>query len=244
MRRLFIFMSVFIPLSGCSKDEARFSDMLIMVRSIEIGLHEQYLVNGKPLPSSLNEIDFLKEIAARSPAEGMLFNEMAVVTGAPKIIEETGIRRDHINWRLFAIGREVNTDKVSFKGADGNPMPGRYSVWISPDGTYCSPGWIPETEVQAALKQIGGFDPTTQPLAFPDAAERVRENIERKRKLREGIREDLERAGRRSPKERSTDGSAPAAGNSGRLRWLLIGIVTLALLLWLTVFVAGRRGKG
>jgi len=231
MKKLLIFLSVFIPLIVCSKDEGRFSEMLIMARNIEIGLHEQFLVDKKPLPSSLNEIEFLNEIATRNPAMGMLFNEMSVVPDVPAIIEAPDISRDHFNWRIFAIGRTVNTDHQSYKGADGKDMPGRYSVWISPDGTYYSPGWIPEMEVQAVFKQIGGFDPSGQPVAFPEAAKMVREKKQRDKIIKQEMREAYERQMKRSAKNPASE-SISESHTTHLAWWLFAGLGLLALFFW------------
>lgn len=171
--RLTTFLVTFTFLSGAFAENGEFTEMLSTVRNIEGGLYEGYLQTGKALPVSLEKIDLIREIVERKPSAGNLFNEMVLIPGAPTIQRAPDIQRSHFGWRIFAIGRTVNTENETRRSPDGQGVPGRYSVWISPDGTYCSPGWTPETEVQAVFKQIGGFDPSSQPLAFPNAERRV-----------------------------------------------------------------------
>lgn len=200
MKFLIIAFSLLFPSLVWSGAAGDYTEMLIAVRNIEIGLNEQFLSAEKPLPASLNEIDLLNEIVAREPGSALLFNDMSIVPGAPVIHRAPGIAGHHVNWRLFAIGRTVNTDFKSKISLNGDKMPGRYSVWISPDLKYCAPGWIPETEVQAAFKQIGSYNPSLQHLAFPEAAKKARDKKARERNLKEQVLDDYEKNGK-SPSE-------------------------------------------
>lgn len=203
-----------------------------------MALDIEYVSKGRDLPSSFGEMKLLREMVDEQPELADLTNTMALVPNCPEIVQQIGISRERANRKLFAVGRKTNHDYAS-----KHDIEGRYTIWISGKGNYSYASWVSETELQIILKQIGGFDPSTQPLAFPDAADRSREEEERKEKIQAKFRENSERVGRKSPKGRLADGGAPDAGMSGRLQWLFIGLPILALLLWLALFVAGRRGK-
>ena len=62
----------------------------------------------------------------------------------------------YAHW-LFAIARRPDGDL---------PKIGRQVILIRQEDLGCITTWIPESEAQFILKQIKGFDPEKQPLAF------------------------------------------------------------------------------
>lgn len=234
MVQMKIFIIIFLTLSyatGSSKAGGDVSPMLSICRNIELGLHPEFLATGRKLPENLNEIELLRDDVRRNPQAGMLLNEMAIVPGAPTISKAPGIPRNRLLWRIFAIGRTVNVDYGTLKTTTEERMPGRYSVWISPDGTYCAPGWTPELTVQAVFKQIGGFDPSAQPLPFPDAERRI--GVIRTQKIAED--REFKRLYDQRTEKRKRTGKPRIIGSveseNTVLRWMIRLLIPLGLFL-------------
>ena len=124
-------------------------------------------LSNQPLPSSWDEIEPIAEIRKMDP-RGSLYtmrtiNSFSLVPGAPVIIKEPGISREHYGKRLFLISREE--EPVQFNS------PGRCVVLVDPKSidatalrTYSY--FIPEASAQLILGQIEGFDPKKTPVAF------------------------------------------------------------------------------
>lgn len=235
--KILIFIIISIRLEG----GGMVTEMLTMVRNIEGGLHEEFLTKGRPLPDSLGKIELLNEIVRRNPNSGMLINQMAVVPGTPQIIKSEGTSHRRSDWRIFAIGRITNKDYAPEGKNDQDFSLGRYSVWITKEGTHAAAIWIPETEVQAIFKQIGAFDPSAQPVPFPEAEEMVSEKMARERNLREKMRMDYEKAEKRIPKKLSVDDKAINQSKVRVLILLILGAPAMLLLVWLTFYLAGRK---
>ena len=168
-------------------------------RQIEMSLAEEFLKAKKPLPSSFEEMELLREIVARDPEDSRSINGMVIVPEAPKISSQRGISRTRSDRRLFAISRTAGERKAA-----PNEL-GRYSVWISRDGTYATPEWIPESEVQLIMNQLEDFSPESQPMAFVDAEEDIREKKDRDEIIQQQMREAYERQTKRFPKDRSSN---------------------------------------
>ncbi len=216
------------------------TEMLSMCRNIAGGLHEEYLSKGKQPPSSLNEIELLKEIITRSPHAGVMINEMTVVPGTPVISPGPGIDHLRSGWRLYAIGRTINDDYALAGTDDRDESIGRYSIWITDDNNHAAATWIPEIEVQAVLKQIGGYDPSSQPLTFPDAVRTASETNQRQREFKKQVRDEFFEDAKRAKKDRPAFFN-PAIVGTGRISWIYFGVPTLVILTWLAVTVTNRR---
>jgi hypothetical protein len=90
-------------------------------------------------------------------------NSFALVPGAPSIREQQGISRSYYGNRLFLISREETSIRTGARG--------RCVILIRPEGLNSKPlqtfsYFVPEVEAQLILKQIPGFDPKKQPIAF------------------------------------------------------------------------------
>lgn len=208
--------------------------MLALCRDISMSLQSEFLGKGHKLPVSLGDLDLLQEIVSRDPRYGELLNRMAVVPDAPVVMNAEGIRRDHVAMRIFAIERETNSDYAPHSEA-GTPQVGRYSLWISQDGNYAAPAWILETEAQAIFNQLEGFDPSSQPLAFPDAERRAREkkreNLSEKSETEERYKKNLENRVRDKLKGIEI-GSGARPATPTWLTWLGALIAFLAACMW------------
>ena len=153
-----------------------------MCRTVEIALYEDFILAGKPLPKSFEDMPFLRECAehqwAQLPHEFELLNDLAIVPNAPLIKKEQGIPLNHVGSRLFAISRTWNFDyaKNGFDASD--PMAGgRFIILISDNPPSVAPSWIPEQEARNILTQVKDFDPTKQPRSFDDFAKKTRAEI-------------------------------------------------------------------
>jgi hypothetical protein len=118
-------------------------------------------------PNSLEDVALLREVAESSPWIIKKINTVALVPGAPVIQPAPGISSKYQGKRFFAVGRTTNSDYA--RGSEDSPKePGRYFIFFEKDGMSGDAHWIPESQIQAMLKQVKGFDPTKQPLVFQD----------------------------------------------------------------------------
>jgi hypothetical protein len=203
-------------------------------RQIEMSLAVEFLHEGKPFPRSFDEMQLLREMVARDPETSRSINGMVIVPDIPKISDQNGISYVRSGRRLFAISRKAvahseNKDEL-----------GRYSVWISKNEKDVIPDWMPEAEAQLVLDQLEDFEPESQPMAFVEAEEKIREKKQRIEMIRNETREAYERTEKRSPRLRSNDDSDSDEGESIRVWWFVAGIGLLVFLSW-RVFQASKR---
>jgi hypothetical protein len=71
-------------------------------------------------------------------------------------------------YKIFAMNRVPCFDKILSQNGPNNRHGGRFLFLVNMEGNDCNPRWVPELEVQFILKQLKGFDPGKQPLAFQD----------------------------------------------------------------------------
>lgn len=135
-------------------------------RDISMSLKDDFIDQGKSLPASFEDFPMLKSSVEKYPGILKHLNTLAIVPNAPIIGEELGISRSLSGRRIFAISRNVSFDYAKNKYSSDPVKGGRYIVAIeSPSQDY--PGsWISEPEAQIIFKQLKGFDPAKQPLAF------------------------------------------------------------------------------
>lgn len=146
-----------------------------MCRTVEIALYEDFILPGKPLPVSFEDMPYLRECAenqwADRPHEFELLNDLVVVPYAPAIKKEQGISSNRAGLRLFAISRTWNFDYARKGFVRSDPMAGgRFVILISENPLSVAPSWIPEQEARTILNQVSDFDPAKQPSSFDEFA--------------------------------------------------------------------------
>lgn len=217
-----------------------------MCRTIEIALYDDFILPGKPLPWSFENMPFLRECAehqwAESPHEFELLNDLVIVPSAPTIKKEQGISLNRAGSRLFAISRTWNFD-YSKNGFDrSNPRDGgRFVILISENPLSVAPSWISEQEARITLNQIVGFDPAKQPRSFDDFEKNARTKVTEK----EARVENTRKMGRNStrPNLRTRNSSSTIFGNHGEL-WIIAAFMVLVLLILLAIRQRRRLQTG
>ena len=205
-------------------------------RQIEMSLAVEFLREGKSLPRSFDEMQLLQEIVLRDPESSRSINEMVIVPHTPKILFQEGISYTRSDRRLFAISR-----KPVAHSRNENDL-GRYSVWISKDEKDVIPDWMSEVEARLVINQLKNFDPNSQPMAFKDVEEKIREKKQRTGILQSKPPAAYERPKKVFPKLRSNDDSKSAKEDSGWIWWLCVGSCLLMFLSYL-IFRSCKRKK-
>jgi hypothetical protein len=175
-----IFLLVTIPLllGRSEMTQAKYA-----CNMVELAIWDEFLSEGKDLPTSWNEIQSIQDIKRTISTQNLStlehINALAFVPQAPIIQAGMGISINNSNRKLFAIGRaeEFHTQKSQ---SNNDPQDkGRYAILVAPDNSEISSSWIPEPEAQIIFKQLKGFDPTKQSLAF-DKVEQLKRDIREK----------------------------------------------------------------
>jgi len=204
-------------------------------RQIEIMVGLEFVAKGKDLPVTWGEIPTIQRMQRESQAEYVdtssinlmrCLNSFAIVPNTPVISSEPGISRKRSTKRLFAISRYKNR---AFEDASGQAE-GRYAVLVSNDGTITEPHWIPEHEANIIFSQIGGLDPSYQPVPFPDIDRISKLSEERKEKALEVIRDHYREEAAREKKERPMQNLFHRDGLIESWGWLAAGSLTLVAL--------------
>lgn len=139
---------------------------------IELAIWDEFVSQGKPLPSSWGDIpsfrEMKKNISNQSISTLRHINAFALVPNAPVIHAHAGISRNNADRRLFAISRIA---EFHLPGAISNNEAterGRYVILVAVDGNKTDSYWVFESEVQLIFKQIKDLDLNKLPLAFDD----------------------------------------------------------------------------
>lgn len=230
---IFLSIAVVHPLYGA----VRFTATHSACNDIGLSIYDEFIEAGKKLPSSWDEFAIIREIKSNSLKQNSetakKINTLAIVPASPAIREEQGIIRSRWNQRLFAISRTWNFDYTKTKSGSDPVHGGRFAILITPDKSSVFTEWIPETEVQIILRQLGDFDPKNQPLAFENLEQVVREKENRK----EPTITDLKESHEKKPKS-GTQGSSVKSLDQPKL-W----IVAIALLVISGVWFVIRKRK-
>jgi hypothetical protein len=127
------------------------------------------MLEGKSIPTSWDdfiEISWMKSgKSERSSGYIKRVNSFALVPGMPIIQPQQGISEEYVGKKLYAISRHINYTKYATQGKC------LILVQLDPTNTnFISAGayFIPVPVAQLILKQMNGFDPESQPLAFDD----------------------------------------------------------------------------
>lgn len=144
-------------------------------RELEIALGFQ-MDEEKKLPASWDDFEKVR-VMKKGTIKHQLFtakaiNSFALVPGAPVIEHQAGIPHEYPGYRLVFISREAGKSKSSGIG--------RCALLADPEGQNSKQFkvyavFFPENLAQIILKQIDGFDPSKQPLAFEDLSPFERE---------------------------------------------------------------------
>lgn len=135
-------------------------------RQLALSTYETILANKNELPKKFEEVSGLREWASKEPIIISFINRLAIVPLAPQVKFELGIQNKFVGFRLFAISRKESSDKVISEELSGKKSSGRYSILVKADYSDIFVMWIPEIQARIILKQLKGFDPEKQPLAF------------------------------------------------------------------------------
>ncbi len=198
-------------------------------RRLAMIVWDEVIREGHTLPESWDEIPGIGRIrndpSVMNPSELAIINTLAIVPHAPEIVPEPGISRDHSERRLFVIGRKSSFDHAP---SDHNFDPlkgGRFAILVAPDASDIVATWIPEPEARIILKQIEGFDPSAQSLAFKNIAQLEFEKEERHQRLMKDARKNLI--------ARPSRWNIVKVSASALSAWIAGGVVVFFLLVWL-----------
>lgn len=241
---LFLVCCIFPQLNNLAFSRSDSTPAMQMCRTIEIALYEDFILPGKSLPASFEDMPFLRECAehqwADRPHEFDRLNDLAIVPNAPAIKNEQGISANRAGSRLFAISRTWNFD-YSRKGFDeSDPMSGgRFVILISENPLSVAPSWIPEQEARVIISQVNGFDPAIQPRSFNDFAKNARSKVIERDAHKENMRKIWADSTR--PNRHRKDGPVKILGNHREL-WI-IGACIVGSLLILHMIRRGLKSK-
>lgn len=204
---------------------------------LESCLVRQSIDDNKNLPTSWNDFEVIsyikKDLKNHSLFELKTINSFAIVPGAPLIQPESGISGEYRGHRLFLISREENITKYSGKG--------RCVILIKPEELDSKPVrtysyFIPEETALLILKQIKGFDPKEQPIAFENIDQLEREKKASQEKMEQTIRENMRTNGKFKPDNRTTPGDQPSINwESYKSAWITGGVILTAFFIWIFV---------
>lgn len=188
-----------------------------MFRQLELCIYDDFIDRGEDLPGSFESIASLRKILEAHPKMIQNLNEFTIVPEAPNIQPAQGLAHEFSGNRLFAISRtsDLQARKV-----------GRFVLFATSNGSSVFPYWIPEPQFQIILKQLKGFDPAKQPLAFQDLAQGDAEKAPRQKSS--NLNEDSVKGDRHplSPAESSDKRTSKKPSDSQPL-WIVAGIIFL-----------------
>jgi hypothetical protein len=206
-------------------------------RDLESSLNYQFIDDEKDLPTSWDdfaEIGMIKKkLLPRNSIQLKTINSLALVPGAPVIHAQPGIPGEYQGHRLFLISRTENITKPS--------GPGRYAILIKPEELDSRPirtysYFIPEETAQIILKQIKGFDPQEQPLAFEDVDRLEHDKKAEHDQATQEIKKHLKKPGKLGPDDQIIpDDQYSKWWERYGLVWIAGGIILTAFLIWIAL---------
>lgn len=148
-------------------------------RQIELNLTDSFIVLGKDIPNEIRDWPIIKQQVLRSGGSGLFFmkmtNRLALVPEFPVItcFKNTSAQK-HNGSKVIAVSRTPVTLEN---------QTGRYAILQTSEPDYVCTTWLDEVDAKTLFKSLGDFDPSIQPLPFPEV--RDRENSERSAAERE-----------------------------------------------------------
>ena len=235
--KYFIIISFLLKLPAHSRVEV--SAELNWYRQIGLNLTDSFVVVGKPIPDDIRDWPIMKQEVLKSGESGLYFmkttNRLAFVPKFPVIscFDKTYARK-HNGSRVLAVSRTPVTQE--------NQM-GRYVILQTSDPESVWATWLEEEDAQILFKSLGDFDPSIQPMPFPEVGDR--ENSERladereKKAIQQIVKEEDFRENSRKPtsgekegktKLNSSDGDETARSKFNSSIWI-IGSVFFGVLI-------------
>ncbi|MEO5716495.1 MAG: hypothetical protein ABIT37_23660 [Luteolibacter sp.] len=246
MKNLNLIVATCIGLSSLCLASVDSTPTMSICRNLEQIVWNEFLAQGKKLPVNWDDIQAIQEMkqnhASYAVREFKLYNSLAIVPGAPIIAQQPGISQNHANRKLFAISRTSNFDYATKDQIQKATDAGRFAILVSSDDSEIAPSWIPEPEIQHILKQLNGFEPTKQPVAFDQVEEYEREQKEKKELFNKELNEVYHNK-IQSEKARGTADSKNLREFPGIFRWGLWCAVSI-LTLMLAGLILRRISKG
>ena len=171
----------------------------------------------KELPTSFEELTSLRRILKENSRMIQHLNNFTIVPGAPIINPSQELSLNLVGNRIFATCRTSNLQPSRI---------GRIVLLATSNGSSVFPYWIPEPQFQIILKQLKGFDPAKQALAFQDLAQGGAEEVPRQKSS--NFNENSVKGERHTlpPDQSSMKGAAKEPSDSQPL-WIVGGIIFL-----------------
>lgn len=142
-------------------------------RQIGLNLTDSFIADGKEIPNDLREWPLIKKEILTAGKSGLFFmkktNRLALVPEFPVIscFNQTYAKK-HNGSKIIAVSRTALID--------GNRI-GRYAILQTSDLESVWATWLAEDDAQILFKSLGDFEPSKEPLPFPEVEDR--ENSER-----------------------------------------------------------------
>lgn len=162
MKIYLIAICVFLAINPVHGREGDVTPTMQMFRQLELCIYDDFIDRGENLPGSFESIASLRRILEAHPKMIQNLNKFTIVPGAPFIQPVQGLAHEFSGNRLFATSRTSDLQPSRI---------GRLVLFATSNGSSVFPYWIPEPQFQIILKQLKGFDPAKQPLAFQDLAQ-------------------------------------------------------------------------
>ncbi len=168
MKHTHLIFCCYFSLFGTLLARSEMSEQNIIFRQIAMSLTEDNAEQSLKMPNRFDDVDSIKQMMKKSPYLLKYLNLLSIIPNTPVIESHIGMANGLKTYKLFAMNRIPCFDKILTQNGPSRIDGGRFLFLINIDGNECKPKWIPEPEVQFILKQLKGFDPEKQPLAFQD----------------------------------------------------------------------------
>jgi hypothetical protein len=222
-----------LSFSMFSNANSTISAKMMICIEIESNLLYQFVNVRKDLPVSWDEFQTISMtksgLLQYQTFRAKTINSFALVPGAPIIQPQPGISREYSGHRLFLISRDETFTKT--------PVSGRYAILIKPEELDSKPvqtysHFIHEETAQIILKQIKGFDPQRQPLAFENFDQLERNKKSQQDQLNQQVEKQLKEMGKLVPNDEPITDSKEFTRNWSYGLLLAVGISFCVFLFW------------
>ena len=186
-------------------------------QQLQLCMQEDIFDRKKELPTSFEELTSLRRILKENRRMIQHLNNFTIVPGNPIINPSQELSLNLVGNRIFATCRTSNLQPSRI---------GRIVLLAASNGSSVFPHWIPEPQFQIILKQLKGFDPAKQPLAFQDLAQDLAEEAPIQKSS--NLNKNSVKGERHTypPDQLNMKGAAKEPGDSQPL-WIVGGIIFL-----------------
>lgn len=234
---------LFFILMNLISAESDYKSEFVWYRQIELNLTDSYLLKGEKIPTNHREWPIIKDFILVEGSSSVHYmkmtNRLALVPGFPVVSEFSEKTEKKISGsRVIAVSR-------SPVALDRNP--GRYVILVKPNSKSVWATWFTEDDAKILFESLGGFDPSKEPILFPEVDERIESErlaAEREQKeIQKIIAEQLSaREGKRSSgKSDPVEESVVTAAQPARSIWWSVASVTFVLIALITVALVRRK---